>query len=756
VTPRALGNARASVASTFVIHALVSGSWAPRIPAIKADLSLDNAELGIAFTGLAVGLFLGTRVAGRLVDRLGARQPIRVGLPVMCAALVGPALATDLFSLTAAFVFLGLVSGFLDVAMNANAVAVERGYRRPIMSGLHGFWSGGLLVGSAIGAGAAAAGIGVALHFAVVAAVLAAVTIPATRGLLSAEAKVSTAASGQVLAAKAVWAPVLLLGLIAFGSFAGEGSAADWSAVYMHETIGTGSGLAGVAFVAFSFGMITARFSGDLLSARFGPASVVRGGALLAASGLALALAAPHPASAIAGYLIFGLGLAPIVPITFSAAGNVDPARAGILLGSVVTIGYVGAVIGPAVIGFTADALSLRAALVFPVLLVLGAAALAFSVGAAAGGEPEPGTHEDAVGHGDEERRYDPNRSMVKRAVERLDVLYSLGNGAGANRPGGSEAEQNACELAAGWMEEAGLEVEWDPAGNVVGRSFGSRPELPEIWTGSHLDSVPAGGKFDGALGVVTGLEAVAGAGSSARTLGVVVFRDEERGCFGSRALVERGPLPGRYVEVHVEQGPVLERAGAALGVVSGIVGYTHREVVFEGTAGHAGTTPMAARDDALSKAAEFVLRVRDAAAGIEDAVATVGFVEVDPGAPNVVPGRVRLTVDARAPDTERLDRLLVAIGLDPEPRNEPVVMHESVRSVLREEIERLGLPAPELPSGAGHDAGVLAAAGVETGMLFVRSLNGGASHSPDELTSEEDVAVAIEVLAAALRRLAA
>jgi acetylornithine deacetylase/succinyl-diaminopimelate desuccinylase-like protein len=336
--------------------------------------------------------------------------------------------------------------------------------------------------------------------------------------------------------------------------------------------------------------------------------------------------------------------------------------------------------------------------------------------------------------------------ASAKRAVERLDALYLLDGGHGANRPGGSDTEQQACELAAAWMEEAGLEVEWDPGGNVVGRLLGSQQELPEVWTGSHLDSVPAGGKFDGALGVVTGLEAVAGAGSCARTLGVVVFRDEERGCFGSRALVERGSAPGRYVEVHVEQGPVLERAGAPLGVVTGIVGYTRREVVFEGTAGHAGTTPMAARDDALSKAAEFVLRVRDAAAGIEDAVATVGFVEVDPGAPNVVPGRVRVTVD----------RLLLAIGLDPEPRNAPVVMHESIRAVLREEIKRLGLPVPELPSGAGHDAGVLAAAGVETGMLFVRSLNGGASHSPDELTSQEDVAVAIDVLAAVLRRLAA
>ncbi len=164
----------------------------------------------------------------------------------------------------------------------------------------------------------------------------------------------------------------------------------------------------------------------------------------------------------------------------------------------------------------------------------------------------------------------------------------------------------------------------------------------------------------------------------------------------------------------------------------------------------------MGARDDALVRAAEFVLRVRDAAVGIEGTVATVGLLDVESGAVNVIPGRVRLSVDARAPDRERLALLLDAIGLEQGVDLEPVELHGAVRSVLREEIERLGLPALELPSGAGHDAGVIAAAGVETGMLFVRSLNGGVSHSPDELTSEDDVAVALEVLAAALRRLAA
>ena len=344
----------------------------------------------------------------------------------------------------------------------------------------------------------------------------------------------------------------------------------------------------------------------------------------------------------------------------------------------------------------------------------------------------------------------------TKRVFERLDELYAIGGGPGANRPGGSDAEEEACALARRWMQEAALDVEADERGNLVGRLRGARPELPEVWSGSHLDSVPHGGKFDGALGVVAALEVVERLGPRERTLGVVVFRDEETGCHGSRARVRSGPLPGFYVELHVEQGPVLEGTGAPLGVATAITGIVRAEREFVGRAAHAGTTPMAARDDALVAAAEYVLRVRAVASAIDGAVATVGRVEVEPGGANVVPERVRLTVDARAPDRERLDRLVAELGLEPHYRIEPVELAPAVRRVLREELERRGLPAVELPSGAGHDAGVLAAAGVQAGMLFVRSLNGGASHSPDELSAEEDVGVAIDVLAAALARLAA
>ena len=345
---------------------------------------------------------------------------------------------------------------------------------------------------------------------------------------------------------------------------------------------------------------------------------------------------------------------------------------------------------------------------------------------------------------------------MSATLKRRLDDVFHIGNGVGANRVGGTPEEDEACGLAVSWMEDAGLEVEVDERGNLVGRLQGASPELPEVWTGSHLDSVPEGGRYDGALGVVAGLEAVTAIGRTERTLGVAVFRDEETGCHGSRWRARNGSLPGFYVELHIEQGPRLANAGAPLGVVSSIAGIVRCSKTFAGRADHAGTTPMDVRRDALTAAAQYVLEVRDQAAGIEGAVATVGQLELRPGAANVVPESVQLTVDARAPDQERLDRLVSALGLEQaQYRIKPVAMSELVRRVLREEIEVRGQPVVELPSGAGHDAAPLGAAGVEAGMLFVRSLNGGASHSPEEHSSDEDIELAVEVLTGALRRLA-
>jgi acetylornithine deacetylase/succinyl-diaminopimelate desuccinylase-like protein len=317
--------------------------------------------------------------------------------------------------------------------------------------------------------------------------------------------------------------------------------------------------------------------------------------------------------------------------------------------------------------------------------------------------------------------------------IERIERIASIGD-----RVGYSPAEDAAHELAADWMAEAGLEVSRDETGNLFGRRGDAR-----VWTGSHLDSVPNGGRYDGVLGVLAGIEASARLPEA--ELAVVVFRAEETGPVGSRALAE---LPEAFVELHIEQGPVLERAGAPLGVVTAIAGQARGAVVFEGRADHAGTTPMHARDDALLKAARFVLHVAESAS--DGAVATVGAVEVEPNAMNVVPARVTVSVDARAPTASQLDELVAAIGFEPTWMLEPVAMSgapfEALSAVLPD--------APRLVSGAGHDAMVLAAAEVPTGMLFVRSLNGGASHSPDELTSDEDIVLAVDALTRALERL--
>jgi len=324
----------------------------------------------------------------------------------------------------------------------------------------------------------------------------------------------------------------------------------------------------------------------------------------------------------------------------------------------------------------------------------------------------------------------------VGRILERLDALYAIS----PTRVGGSPQEDAAHRLAAEWMAEAGLEVEVDSAGNTFGRRGGGN-----VWVGSHLDSVPDGGRFDGALGVVAGIEA---AERSRGPLTVVAFRDEERGCAGSRACVAAGRLPEAYLELHIEQGPVLEQAGAPLGVVTAIFGQVQGEVVFAGRADHAGTTPIDRRADALVDAAEFVLRVRQAAR--PGTVATVGRLEVEPGATNVVPSRVSVSVDARASTSAELDALGERIGFEPLRRTEPVAMSDPPLAAFRAVVPG----APELVSGAGHDAAILAAAGAPCGMLFVRSLNDGISHSPRELSSEADVERGLTALVAALARI--
>jgi allantoate deiminase len=314
----------------------------------------------------------------------------------------------------------------------------------------------------------------------------------------------------------------------------------------------------------------------------------------------------------------------------------------------------------------------------------------------------------------------------MSRVLDRLEEIYAIAQ----HRAAYSPEEDAAHVLAAGWMAEAGLDVSRDEAGNLFGKRGAAR-----VWAGSHLDSVPTAGKFDGALGVVAAIEAASRLPD--RELAVVAFRAEETGPMGSKRIEE---TPQAYLELHIEQGPVLAELGEPLGVVTSIAGQARAAVVFDGHADHAGTTPMHMRRDALVEAAEFILKVRAAPTGA--AVATVGAIEVEPGAVNVVPARVTVAIDARAPTEEELDALVEAIGFTPSVRNRATRMGDAFAAVLPD--------APRLVSGAGHDAMIVPNAS----MLFVRSLNGGVSHHPDELSSEEDIALAVDALAAALDRL--
>ena len=398
------------------------------------------------------------------------------------------------------------------------------------------------------------------------------------------------------------------------------------------------------------------------------------------------------------------------------------------------------------------------------------------------------------------------------RILERLDALFEIGRAAGTNRPGFGAGEERAHELVAGWMREAGLEVTRDRGGNLVGRLEGSEPELPEVWSGSHLDTPPDGGRFDGALGVLSALdaaEAIGADGLPRRSIAVIAFRLEEgprfgRGVFGSRAICgmledDEGdlldadgisladafralglgelptggwldPPPSCFVELHIEQGPTLAAAGLPLGIVASIAGMAGLELTFSGRRGHAGTVPMALRSDALGAAARFVVDAHDVARSLPGAVATIGRLTVAPGATNTIPERCELFADLRAPDDERVDALVSGVetaareaaasancevSIAPRWRYEAVAMSPAPKVALTRAVEALGVEPAELPSGAGHDAAIMALAGVPSAMLFVRSDAGGVSHAPEEHSGADAVALGLQALETALRELA-
>ncbi|MBB3762003.1 allantoate amidohydrolase [Xanthomonas arboricola] len=406
-------------------------------------------------------------------------------------------------------------------------------------------------------------------------------------------------------------------------------------------------------------------------------------------------------------------------------------------------------------------------------------------------------------------QRRSPVHSSGARAVDRCDAL---GVTPYSDTPGGlfrawlSPAHRAAVAQVGEWMRQAGMQVRLDAAANLIGRYEGAHADAPALLIGSHLDSVRDAGRYDGPLGILLGIECVAALHAQGRRLPfaieVIAFGDEEgsrfpASMFCSRAvagtldpatlavtdaagtdvasaladwdldiahLQHAARAPGSvlaYLETHIEQGPVLEAEGLPVGIVTAIAAQRRFALRFDGRAGHAGTTTMALRRDALSAAAEALLAIEGIArAGCDDLVATVGKLQVAPGATNVVPGRVDCTLDVRAGDDATRDAAVleieralarisktrnVAIAIDPLQTLAASPCAPALMTRLQHAVAAQGIAPRQLVSGAGHDAMVMAAL-CPTAMLFVRCA-GGISHHPDEHVAPADAELALAVM---------
>lgn len=395
-------------------------------------------------------------------------------------------------------------------------------------------------------------------------------------------------------------------------------------------------------------------------------------------------------------------------------------------------------------------------------------------------------------------------RISIDRLMQTLETMWQFGataNG-GVHRLALTDEDKAARDLLGTWFEEAGLQVRIDDAGNMIGRRAG-RQDLPPLLIGSHTDTVPMGGRYDGILGILTALEVVRTLNDvgveTDRPIEVVNWTAEEGSrfrpsLFGSRAALGMMPIEKAhattdaagirfgdelarigyagvainrptdahaYLELHIEQGPMLEAENIPVGLVQGIIGQTWFDVTVNGRAGHAGANPMDLRADALVAAAQMVMEVRRLATASNGyGVATVGQLTVEPGAMNVVPALVRFTVDARCAESDDLAAIgagLQTIAREVEEREGVTVtisgtepsastpFDPTIMAAIRAAIAAEDLPLRQLWSGAGHDAGP-AARRWPTGMIFVRSKD-GLSHAEAEYSSPEDIAAATAVL---------
>lgn len=378
---------RGAVTTFFFLTGFIAATWVTRIPAAAQALSLSTASLGTLLLFGGIGSLTALQIVGRLIERFGSAR-VTAGFTVLYAlALSGLALAPVPAVLGLSLFLYGFTAGAADVAMNAQGVEVERRFAKTIMGSLHGAWSVGGLAGAGLGAAVASAGIGLVPHFLACSVVCIGLVLWARRGQIPDHTAVAPtvdaapATSGKRRRLLTVPPKALrLLGVIAFCGAIGEGAASDWSALFIHKSLGGSQGIAAVGFAAFSATMLTGRFAGDHLIQRFGRVPVVRIAGVLAVLGMFLAIVPRTVPTAILGFGVLGLGISVVMPTAFSAAGATPGISSGRAVAMVATIGYAGFLLGPPALGWFAKLTSLEWSLAlvgaFLGLIVLVAPAL--------------------------------------------------------------------------------------------------------------------------------------------------------------------------------------------------------------------------------------------------------------------------------------------------------------------------------------------------------------------------------------------
>ena len=374
-----LRRSRVAILGYFFVLGAATATWSARLPAIKASLHLSDGRLGLALFAVPAGSVLTLAMSGRITDKFGAVRVLRIAGVLVPVALVPIGLARDLPALMATLVCYGAVSGLLDVAMNACGARLEQAYGRRIFSSLHAGFSIAGLAGAGIGGISAWLGVAPLPTFAVAGAALLVLGLLAgPRVVIPAVAPVAEHPDDPPRRSlRQISLVIWLLGLLALFGQVGEGSAGDWSAVYLHVNLGAPASVATLGLAAFSVMMAAGRLVGDRLASRFGSVALVRASGLLAGLGLAAGLLIGSQVAAVAGFALLGAGLAGIFPQIVSSAVQLDPEHAGRNIGRIAAVAYSGLLGGPVAIGALASGVGLRDALLVPAALALLVAAAA-------------------------------------------------------------------------------------------------------------------------------------------------------------------------------------------------------------------------------------------------------------------------------------------------------------------------------------------------------------------------------------------